>query len=149
MVKINIKIRLLTTNIYCNISQIFNDNRECTINLDSANKDIIDGLKNESYRISLISKFTGGKTNISTNEQNETFTVSKLEFEETIKIKDCETVIKNNYNININENLYIYKHEINKTNQIMPEINFEIFNRNGLYGINICSGISFQYIYYL
>ena len=145
----NIKIRLLTTNIYCEISQIFDDNRDCPINLDSANEDIIDELKNESYRISLINKFTQGKKNISTNEQNETFTISKLEFEETIKIKDCETVIKNHYNINNNENLYIYKHEINKTNQIMPEINFEIFNLNGLYDIEICSGISFQYIYYL
>ena len=117
--------------------------------MDSANEDIIDELKNESYRISLISKFIEERTNISTNEQNETFTISKLESEETIKIKDCENVIKNHYNINITENLYIYKHEINKTNQIMPEINFEIFNRNGLYDINICSGISFQYIYYL
>ena len=82
-----IKKRLLEIINYCEISQIFNDNRACQINLESANEDIISELNNNiEYRRNLIDNIQNGENKIFTKENNEIFTISKLEFEETIQI---------------------------------------------------------------
>ena len=77
----------------------------------------------------------------------EQFSLSKLSKDDSINLGECVPKIKNYYNFSNDEELYIYKHEIFKENQINPEIDFIIFAQNERLNISICSNEIVEYIY--
>ena len=126
----------------CDIYSIFNDIRECKINLTAANKEIIEGLNSSStYREFLLDYALGNET----QEGNEKFSIERLDYDNTIQLYECEVHIRIYYNLTDSEKIYIYKHEINIPFFNIPIINFEIFNRKVRFNMSICHNIVIGY----
>ena len=141
------KIRFLQKIEYCDINEIFNLDRMCRIAVNTANKDIINGMSDRRYRKFLIYDILGSRNKISTSESNEIFSVSILKSEETILLDECE--IRTYYDIDYSKNIYIYKHEVIKEKQIIPEINFVLFLDYVILDIDIYFHINIEYKYKL
>ena len=141
------KIRFLQNIEYCDINEIFNLDRMCRIAVDTADEDIINGMINEKYGNFLIYNILGSRNKISTSESNEIFSVSILKSEETILLDERE--IRTYYHIDYSKNIYIYKHEVIKEKQIIPEINFVLFLDYVILDIDICFHINIEYKYKL
>ena len=71
---------------YCDIYEIFNQNRDCTINLETANQDIIEGLDDETFRNYLINEVLNNNNEISITENIEMFNISKSNMDETLRL---------------------------------------------------------------
>ena len=98
-------------NNFCEIKDFFNQTRTCKINLDTANLEIKQALTTEIFMgVILNSEFQmNGK--ISTKEDNEIFTISQEENEETILLRECDNKLRTHYNLGYSGGLIIYKHE--------------------------------------
>ena len=134
---------------YCDIYDIFRENRDCLINLETANQEIIDKLKySQQFRDYLINQILFLKNETTITEGNERFSISIAKYEEIIKLDECKEIIKNEYNINVAQDIYIYKHEIINNNYIVPIIDFELFANFTYIKLNICKerGYIIRYI---
>ena len=116
--------------IICDIYSMFKESRTCKINKTSIDQDIINGLagsESSQYYEYLSSSIFQYKNEVSTKEDNEIFTIGKLEKDEEFDFMDCEDKLKNYYKIPYNETIIIYKHQINEEGYKAPVIGFELF----------------------
>ena len=132
---------------YCDIYEIFNQNRDCTINLETANQDIIEGLDDETFRNYLINEVLNNNNEISITENIEMFNISKSNMDETLRLGRCEEELKDYYRIANNETLYLYKHGFNILGINIPIIFYEIFKSNIHFNLDRCKDLSIQYIF--
>ena len=91
---------------YCDINAIFDTERTCTINTQTANQEIIEGLNTAEYRELLINSVNARNT-IDVSEGNEIFSIITSELEEKIQLGSCEGTMRAKYHIE-NENKIIY-----------------------------------------
>ena len=134
---------------YCGIYDIFTESRDCLINLETSNQEIVEELKNsKQFRDYLINEVLYNKNETTITEGNERFSISKAKNEEIIGLGECEERIKDEYNINKVQDIYIYKHEILNNNYIVPIIDFEVFVNSTYIKLDRCkeSGILIRYI---
>ena len=136
----NNKIRTLSDN-ECNLTRIFSGD-DCLNNTQLVEEYIIERISKENYWENLQDK---NRMNGTLN--TEQFSLSKLSKDDSINLGECVPKIKNYYNFSNDKELYIYKHEIFKENQINPEIDFIIFAQNERLNISICSNEIVEYIY--
>ena len=128
--------------IYCNnIYEYFYEARICKINITRANKDIIEGLNDSSFREYLINDVLYGKNESSTSEDNTKYSISTLRYDKTIDLGDCETIIKIQNNIAYNSSLYLYKHEMTIPMFNIPIITFSVFDGKHLFNMDYCQNI--------
>ena len=130
----------------CNIRTIFNEPRTCQINLNTINDEIIDGLNDAEYREYLIDKISDNENEFEVIEGNEKFSILITICKEKIDLNECETIIRDAYEIRLTENIFIYKHEKNISNLYMPIINFEVFDANFHFNMSYCYN-SLIYLY--
>ena len=95
-------------NYNCDIYDIFDETRTCKINTETANEDIIDGLKNSSYRGYLIDTILNGRNEFSTKEGYQNFSLSITTNDNVIDLGRCEANIRYYYNVSEIQNIYIY-----------------------------------------
>ena len=132
-------------NNFCKIKDFFNQTRTCKINLETANQDIIQELITQSnFGILSSSKFQmNGK--ISTIEDNEIFTISKIDKEDTIQLRECDNELRNYYNLSNSAGLIIYKHEYISNSFLIPIVGFEVYYKNNPLDLSLCEGIKIEY----
>ena len=124
---------------FCTIYEIFEENRDCKINIATANKEIVEGLNDGEYRDYLINQVLTNKNEYSTIEDNEKFTILKIiHQEQVIDLGQCETELRRMKGINMVQDMYMYRHEINKTNYKIPIIGVELFVNTTYLDINDC-----------
>ena len=121
------KKRTLEGEEICDIYNIFNETRTCRINVTTANQNIIEGLKDESYRKFLIDNFLQNEDGISVKEGNDIFSLTLQGKDKVIDLDQCEVKLRYMYNIPDAGYLYIYKHEVNITIYDIPNTNFEVY----------------------
>ena len=105
----------------CDIYSIFEEARTCKINKTSIDQDLINGLagsESSQYYEFLSSFYFQDKDEILTKEDNEIFSIGKLEKDEEIDFMECESRLKYCYNIPLDQTIIIYKHQIRKKNYI-------------------------------
>ena len=103
--------------IICDIYSMFKESRTCKINKTSIDQDIINGLagsESSQYYEFLSSFYFQDKDEISTKEDNEIFSIGKLEKDEEIDFMECESRLKDCYKIPRDQTIIIYKHQIRK-----------------------------------
>ena len=130
------------TSTICDIYSIFNEAKTCTFNIATANEDIIDGLKDSSYRKYLIDTILNGKNESSIKEGNQIFSISILRYDNVINLGSCEINIRRYYNISEAENLYIYKNIIYDLSQHTPNVTFEVFHKKDFINMSVCKDIT-------
>jgi len=116
------------TDNFCSVFNIFEITRTCKINTETANEDIIEELKNSTYRKFLIEVMLNGKNESSTREGNQIFSITISRYDNVINLGSCEDNIRTYYNLTDAENLYIYKNIIYSLSEHTPSVTYEIFN---------------------
>ena len=94
----------------CDIYSIFEEARTCKINKTSIDQDLINGLagsESSQYYEFLSSFYFQDKDEISTKEDNEIFSIGKLEKDEEIDFMECEPALKDWYWIAKNQTIII------------------------------------------
>jgi len=131
---------------YCsNVYEYFYEARSCKINTTRANQDIIEELNDISFREYLMNEVLYGKNESSTYEDNIKYSISISRYDKTIDLRDCEELIKDQYNINKAAYLYLYKHEMNIPLFNIPIITFSIFNQNISFNMDVCQNTRIGY----
>ena len=130
--------RLLQETTYCDKNTIFDSERTCKINTQTANQEIIEGLNTIEYREFLINIFNE-KNTIVVSEDNELFSITITKFDEKIQLGECEITMRKYYHIYENEYIYLYRHEVNKTYYKIPIINFKLFNNITVFNTGYCT----------
>ena len=110
---------------YCTIYQIFNRSIGCTINLSTANEEILEGLQDQKYRHFLINDILDSHniTSIYNQNGNEQFTIALLKYIYEGNTQNAQTL----------ERVFIYEHATYNKNYIIPLCYFIVFNIKNLY----------------
>ena len=96
----------------CTVDDIFNSGRTCLINIDQINEEMVQHLQTKRNRRNLITYFLSDKNETLTKEDDHVFSISYLKYENMINLGECEGFLRDNYTINNEEEILIYKHII-------------------------------------
>ena len=142
----NDKKRALIDYEKCNINNIFNQDRLCTIKALSK-EEIIEQLRENDNRVNvnLINNILNNNDKISIINHNEIYSILKLDFGDDIRIKECETILKNKYNISKNSSIFIFLQEIQQDG-FTSEIIGEFFDSNKYLNKSFCEKNITEYI---
>ena len=140
----NDKKRALIDGEKCDINNIFNQDRLCTIQALS-NEEIIEQLRENDNRVNLINNILNNNDKISIINHNEIYSILKLDFGDDIRIKECETILKNKYNISKNSPIFIYLQETQKYG-FTSEIKGEFFDSTHYLNKSFCEENITEYI---
>ena len=130
--------RKLQGTTYCDINAIFDTERTCTINTQTANQEIIEGLNTAEYRELLINSVNARNT-IDVSEGNEIFSIITLELEEKIQLGSYEGTMRAKYHIQNENKIYPYRHEVKETYYMIPIINFILFDNTNIFDTSDCT----------
>ena len=126
----------------CNISQI--NNKLCKLNYTSNNKNdeneaqekMVENIKEEIINGIDTSEIDEGEDLI-IQDKDITLTITKTDNQKdqmntktnttSIDLGECETKLKNQYNISENESLYILKMDVNQDGYKIPKIQYEVY----------------------
>ena len=128
----------------CDIYNIFNEARDCTIDSISAYQEIIIGLgTKDEYRAFLINNCLNDKNEMSTREGNEIFSLNRIECEETLDLQNyIGKIISFGF---FSANLIIFKYIVVEEYFKIPIIYFLLFDEYNLYYFSSASNISIYY----
>ena len=132
---------------YCDKYEIFAENRNCKIDYETANNEIIEGLNDRDYRDYLINEVLKNINEYSVNENIEMFNISKSSTDEALRLDSCEHTLKLIYNIAQNATFYLYKHGFNILGMNIPIMFYEAFNLDFHFNLSHCKDSSIRYIF--
>lgn len=112
---------------YCDIMSIFNQSISCKINTDTIDQEILEGLKNYTYREFLINNFLQNNGNSSRTEGDDTYYIIINRNENSIKLGSCEEHVRNKYCISEAADLYLYIHKYQNPQFKIPILGMEVF----------------------
>ena len=106
---------------------IFNQSISCKINTDTIDQEILEGLKNYTYREFLINNFLQNNGNSSRTEGDDTYYIIINRNENSIKLGSCEEHVRNKYCISEAADLYLYIHKYQNPQFKIPILGMEVF----------------------
>ena len=144
---------------YCNILQI--SSNECKLNIESNNENdsfeaqekMVENIREEITNSLDISVIGGGKdiliqekdiTVTITNSDNQKNQLNTKTNSTSIDLGECETKLKEYYNISKNESLYILKMDVKQEGYKIPKIQYEVYyplnqySKLSLLNLSIC-----------
>ena len=113
--------------VYCTILTIFNQSISCKVNTETIDDEILEGLKTSHYKKFLINNFLQNNNNSSRVEGDDVYYITNSKIGNSIKLGECEEIVRNYYNIAKNKTLYLYIHKYNNPEFKIPIIGMEAF----------------------